>query len=643
MISCLGVSPRRARQRVEVAPVRRVVEEPGGQVGSALEVVDRLEQRDDLDEARRPVVAPARAGRGAVEPRLLHQQQHLEHVAHAVGHRDHVRPDALGLARHRLAHHLQHAEQLARGIAERAALRAQRARARELGFQHRDALLLVHVGVPIRHAPRREQLADRLRVHLAVLADVERREVEPERARAHDRVGEQPVLGGLAQPDRAERPAEQQQVVEQARRVVGRAPVRVPLDLGHHLADAVAERLELEQLARALREPPRGEALVRLLDPLEQLGGRVGAPRRDAELASQAFELFEPERARGAAQGLERVPRDLRGHIRVPVPVAPDPRPVGQDPGQIAQGEGGVARRARVAVRGADEVAHEGRDRLPDGGAQVVQAVADLLGDLEPARAHIVGHEQHRDDPAQAVLEVGALAGEQVGPPELADAPRDLELLVEDRPPAGLGRVGGQRGLDPQAREHAGQVIRARAHRAQAEHGLVERLGAGCLGCRARLALPVDLRDRQLLGLVEQVEPRRDQAEDIELRALVERRDAGRGLVVGRVVERVPRLRAQVVEFLGDRGGAAHVRFAHGLLEHPVQQHGVFGVHAPIIGARTDRRTGPPRGRRPAESPVGGGPRNHRSAEARDGAPLSPPSGSSGRGRRPAGRGPCRP
>ena len=69
-----------------MSTVHRVVAASRRARRAALQVVDRLEQRDDV-ELRGGAADPSGAGD---QPDLLEQHRHFEHVAHVVGHRDHV-------------------------------------------------------------------------------------------------------------------------------------------------------------------------------------------------------------------------------------------------------------------------------------------------------------------------------------------------------------------------------------------------------------------------------------------------------------------------------------------------------------------------------------------------------------------------
>ena len=166
---------------LQVAPGREVPavdgqrEEPAHEVAAAVQVVDGLEQRHHLQVAAQSTAVQPR------EPRLAGQQQRLQQVAGAGGHGDDV--DVAGLA-------AQLALQPARAVEHRQRLRRfrrvllvgthQRPRAGQLADQHRDPAVLVQRGVVLDHSRGAQDLRHHAFVDLAVLAQVEAREVEPE-------------------------------------------------------------------------------------------------------------------------------------------------------------------------------------------------------------------------------------------------------------------------------------------------------------------------------------------------------------------------------------------------------------------------------------------------------------------------------
>ena len=114
--------------------VQRMVEERRQHVVASVQVVDRLEQRHDVDRARRRLGRPDEAD-------LTEQHGHLEHVTRRVGARDDVVGDGAGAVpldrRRRRRKHVQlrGGELAVRG--ERAAQGSWRA---QLGAQHLDAV-----------------------------------------------------------------------------------------------------------------------------------------------------------------------------------------------------------------------------------------------------------------------------------------------------------------------------------------------------------------------------------------------------------------------------------------------------------------------------------------------------------------------
>jgi len=137
------------------------------------QVADRLEERHDVD-------VETRLGR-AQQPRLLEEEGRLEHVGDAVRLRDHiVRHRCRAVAPMRLAGGVED-RQLRRGllgIFDEG--RGEEAGGGELAEQRGDALGLGERGIVRARARLLQQLADRPLVHVGVLAEVERGEVEPE-------------------------------------------------------------------------------------------------------------------------------------------------------------------------------------------------------------------------------------------------------------------------------------------------------------------------------------------------------------------------------------------------------------------------------------------------------------------------------
>src|SRR5690606_22960240 len=186
------------------------------------------------------------------------------------------------------------------------------------------------------------------------------------------------------------------------------------------------------------------------LDSLGQLRRNRRLAGGDAEVVSESAEFGVPQIEGSGAEQVERLPGDGVGDVRVAIAIAADPasvaderRDVGEVKWPVVAGTAGPHSAGGIA-----DIAQQPRDRPPDGGGKEIEAVADLVGNLEAPGADIVGDEQELEEVAETVFKLGPLAGEEGLVAQAADAIGDLELLVQHAAPAGLGRVGGERGLD---------------------------------------------------------------------------------------------------------------------------------------------------------------------------------------------------
>ncbi len=145
---------------------------------------------------------------GQVEPGFLEQHMDFEQVGHRLRHRDDVMRDApapiFGMRLGRGADD----RQLGRGLFRIVGIGAgQRPRAFQLAAEQRDARVLVERGIIVADAAGLEQLGDDALVDRAVLAHVERREMEAEGLDRADQPAERAAAGeragALRRPARA--------------------------------------------------------------------------------------------------------------------------------------------------------------------------------------------------------------------------------------------------------------------------------------------------------------------------------------------------------------------------------------------------------------------------------------------------------
>jgi hypothetical protein len=155
--------------RTQVLAIQLVVQQAFHDLRRALDVLARLEQRRDVERngfALRAQVAP------------LREHQHGQHVVRPVRHAHDVRADRLAaVLSPAVRDRLEHRERAA-------AFRRHRADGRLAPLEsllEAPRALLVVGGEPIRLL---ERLADHAAVHERVLADVDGRQVEPERPHA---------------------------------------------------------------------------------------------------------------------------------------------------------------------------------------------------------------------------------------------------------------------------------------------------------------------------------------------------------------------------------------------------------------------------------------------------------------------------
>ena len=329
---------------------------------------------------------------------------------------------------------------------------AQQLRTREHLRQCGDARRLVVRRVVGDDARAREQLADDRLVDVAVLAQVELRQVEAEHIdRAAQRV--EAARRERCRAVRRERRGDRVEIGAQVRR----RGVR----FAHHA------RRSRRYVARE-RSGGSGEAAVdpdqrlpiRLVLPvrilvvrvpreLEQRGRRLHQSRRQRQLAAEPVHLIEVMLERDGRLRADRVRQRFRRHERIAVAVAADPRAGTQERLQPGHVEVEIVRKPRRHVR------VELRNLVEKRVAVVREAVVDLVLHLELREPDHRGLPQLEHLAVERGVELGDLGGRQLDAVAPDEQPRDLALGVEDALALDLGRMRGQHRRDQRLVEPA--------------------------------------------------------------------------------------------------------------------------------------------------------------------------------------------
>ncbi len=329
---------------------------------------------------------------------------------------------------------------------------------------------------------------------LRVDAHVERRHVQPEDLDPRAEVGESAV-GDAGSAVGAKRRVDAREVAGELVRVavlVRREPLPDPHELV--AVGLVARRVELRPKLRNRADELRGHAP----------GG--------AELAH----LLPQQVARQRPRALERIGDRLRAGVRVAVHVAADPR---------AEPEWGRGARNRVL-----QLANEPRQRLPQAPLDEPEAVANLVDDARPARAHLVRLPEHRHLLADAIADATLRGGRQLRIVQPAQRRCEPLMRLEDRAARRLGRVRGQHRpyLEPCGRLE--QFLVADTGVAQARDRVGERLSRDP---PLVLVLPPPPQPVVLLGDVGELEEERERPQ--HRRLLLELEPTDRRLELGAI------------------------------------------------------------------------------------------------------------
>jgi hypothetical protein len=418
----------------------------------------------------------------------------------------------------------------------------ERAGVLELSGEDREPLGLPQGEVVRLHPPLLQELGDGGLVAAAVLAEVERGEVEAEGLGAGAESGEPPGPGEGAEAGGREPLGEEGEVLAEPLGGVRGPPSEVSSDAGAHGRHLHAEGLVAVREDLGLGEEALGE--VGLDGGAEGLGGGAVAVG-DREVLPEPTEVSGVQSEGGAAVLPEGLARDLRGDAGVAVAVPADPR---AEP----DGPGGGGLRGEVEVRGGGtlEVVGDPGERGPDGVRDEVEHEPDLLADARAVGADLVGGQEKGNLLVEPLAETLGLGGGEALVLEGREQRGSLGLFVEDGAAAGLGGVGREGGLDVEPGEPPPDGLRREALPAEPVERLGDGLGAGDV-CRGRGgALAVDPGDLELLGLVDEVEERGHRGEEPADLLGRERGDLASGRVEGGVVALGPRLLREPAEAL---------------------------------------------------------------------------------------------
>ena len=490
-----------AAPRLEVPPVRGMGEEDVEGGARSVQVLDRLEERHQVQ----PVG----------HPRVTGEQQHREEVARTSGHADDVRLDRL--RPHPLVGPMDEPEELHRLVRRRREVevgRRERPIPEELGGQHGLASRLVAARIVGGDVVPAEDLGEGFRMASGVLAEVERGEVGPEDLGLGDEGAEPPprqtgpAVTAEARLDEPEVGDEllPRGVGVRARAVVG--PPRPARRFQRRLEATVDERhfLAVGLAAVALAVPPRlvGEEPSVALEALEE--GLVDSPiLRHAEVAVRSLEraAVQPQDRRLVLA--QRLLRHRRGDVGISVPIPPDPAPEAEK----------VRHRERLAgpgpVEGPAEVGLHLGDEVEQRALDVVETAPHLV---EDGRARVAGllRLPERDDHLPQGLDLRLrLAGGQDPGVEAVEGLGHLRELEEHGAALGLGGVGGEDGHHEEPGDEGADLVGTDPLLLEGEEGGGDRLlhgparGLGAVGPTAQDADPL-----LLLGEVDEGEVGRE-------------------------------------------------------------------------------------------------------------------------------------
>ena len=207
------------------------------------------------------------------------------------------------------------------------------------------------------------------------------------------------------------------------------APVPEPPPHEAELAPVGLVAVAVAELGGVLRQLP----LV-ARDRLEQIRGRVDYLAGDPDCTCELADLVAIRREHELARALERLSDCVGSGGRVAVLVAPDPRP---------EAKRRRRRRQQLPIVREQELRHAQQALLEE-----PEAVADLVDDARPARAHLVGLPEERHFLRQRRLDAPPAGGRQRRIVELCEKSAQAQMGGEHAAPCRLGRVCGQHELE---------------------------------------------------------------------------------------------------------------------------------------------------------------------------------------------------
>ena len=311
-------------------------------------------------------------------------------------------------------------------------------------------------------------------------------------------------------PTRLQVGAQQGEIVQQlAGAAVGR-PVAPAGGAGgarqgrEHPVDELPPRLV--RVARRRQHVPAGAGVGggQHRQALGQGGARRLQPVGQAEAGAEAGQVLADQVERHGAELRQRLAGDLAGDEGMAVAVAADPA------SELQVRQDGIAavekRRVEPGVPpGLAQPADQQRQHRGKDVAQVVEDVADLAGHVRPFDMDLSRPPQPLQHRLDLLADVGLLARRPHLVLPLDQQQVELAVVLEDRPPLGLGRMRRQHRLDPDRGQGLGDGVRLVPGGKQPAEGVLPRsraLAEGAGGGEPAVVLGVGV----LLDHVEQGE-----------------------------------------------------------------------------------------------------------------------------------------
>jgi hypothetical protein len=544
--------------RLELQPVYGIGEEGGHAVGAVAQVVNGLEQRHEVEGGlHAPVPQPPQA-------RLLRQEHGLEDVAHAVRHADDAAAHGVRLDGQDVADGGERLEDAARRVTDGCIRCEQRPRVAQLATEHVLLRGLAQLAVRSGDTGDGEDVVDGALVDVAVLAHVQRGQVQAEGADEDAAPLEAAVPRDTGEAGLLEAALRQVEVRQHAR---GLARRRL-LQTVQHAVDETAVRL--------VAEPVLVGCDVVFQQPFVQCVRHADESLGDAQLAAQRGEFAFVQCHGGGALAVERPAGDVRGDVGVAISVGADPAAPAQERRQLHRG--GVP--AEVVAERPSHVTVDARRRLPDAGLHEPDALLDFIANAGPLVAYVRSGDEERDLVSERVHCVVAFGGSDIGAMHVGEEFGDAALRAEQRAATRFRGVRRERRLHVEPLQQRHHLVAAAAVLLQPDDNGLDGLGTRAGGA-ATGALPVDAPDLLLLRLVDEVEERAVRADQPADLGGAEGCDARGDDVVLRQVAGVHRVLAQQAQLLHESEDSAAGTLPNGVAQQRTQQ-----VHADGQGLR---------------------------------------------------------